>query len=65
MLSIITLIGILLGIILIKYASKKQNKRLKKIGIFVITICLIYAIPSFLMGAVQGFIDGCNSGSFY
>ena len=54
MLDIITLIGIIIGIILIKFSSKKQNKVLKNIGIFVVLICLIYVIPSFLKGFVEG-----------
>jgi len=54
MLDIITVIGIIIGIILIKVASKKQNKILKNIGIFVISICLLYVIPSFLKGFVEG-----------
>lgn len=54
MLDIITLIGIIIGIILIKFSSKKQNKILKIIGIFVILICLIYVVPSFFEGFVKG-----------
>ena len=38
---------IIIGIILIKFSSKKQNKLLKNIGIFVVLICLIYVILSF------------------
>ena len=54
MLDIIILIGVIIGIILIKFASKKQNKILKNIGMFLILISLIYMIPSFLQGFVKG-----------
>lgn len=57
MLDISTLIGIIIGIILIKFAFKKQNKILKAVGIFMILICLIYIIPSFLRGFVEGVIS--------
>ena len=65
MIDIITLIGIVLGIILIKFASKKQSKILRNMGVFVILICLIYVIPSFLKGVVEGFVDGVHSSQFY
>ncbi|WP_315081735.1 hypothetical protein [uncultured Clostridium sp.] len=58
MFDIITLIGIVIGIIFIKVTSKKQDKILRNIGVFIILICLIYIIPNFFKGFVQGFIDG-------
>lgn len=46
-----------MGITLIKFAFKKQNKILKTVGIFMILICLIYVIPSFLKGFVEGVLS--------
>lgn len=57
MLDFITFIGIVIGIIFIKFASKKQNIMLKNIGIFIILICLIYIIPDFLRGFVKGMLS--------
>ncbi|OOM15850.1 hypothetical protein [Clostridium saccharobutylicum] len=65
MLDIITLIGIIIGIILIIYSSKKQNRVLRNIGIFIILICLIYVVPSFLKGFAQGFVEGASSVEFH
>ena len=58
MLDIITLIGIIIGIILIKFSSKKQNKVLKNIGISIVLICLIYVIPNVTKGFLDGFREG-------
>lgn len=64
MIDVIVLFGIILGIILIKYSSKKQNKLLRNIGIIMILICLVYALPDILSGMVDGFIDGWREASY-
>ena len=54
MIDIITLIGLVLGIIITVIGSKKQNKSVKYIGFILIILCLIYIVPQFLEGFISG-----------
>jgi len=55
MLDIFALIGIILAIVLITVGSKKHNKLMGYIGMVLILGCLIYIIPPFINGFIDGF----------
>lgn len=54
MIDIIISIVLVLGIIISVIGCKKQNKSFKYIGLIFIILCLIYIVPQFLEGFING-----------
>ncbi|PRR82042.1 hypothetical protein CLVI_21070 [Clostridium vincentii] len=54
MIDVIIVIVLILGIIISVVGLKKQNKSFKYIGFIFIILCLIYIVPQFLEGFING-----------
>lgn len=60
--DIIIILGIVIGVLLIKIGKRKAMNKLQNIGALVIVICFVVAAPDFIKGAISAFMDGINSG---
>lgn len=60
--GIITIVGIIIGILIIRFSKNTEKKNLIKwLGVLVILVCIAVAIPDFVSGFIEGMIDGTQS----
>lgn len=59
--DVIIILGVIIGILLIKTGKMKERYKLRTIGALIIAACLIVVAPDAIMAAIRGFMDGVNS----
>ncbi|MDF2505942.1 MULTISPECIES: hypothetical protein [Clostridium] len=59
--SIGILVLLILGIILFILGNKKQNTKIKRIGIILILFAIAVGVPSLVKGFKDGFMSGLNN----